>query len=122
MEKIELKAHKPKPNRMTSLEENVQLARVQQAAANSNAAAAAAAATTTSAIYDRKPNQKALKVLTVAAYILFVSMAAITLSFYYVFIWDPAATPVPRPAAGATGALVVSAAAQASNGRGVICG
>lgn len=84
MEKIELKSHKPKPNRMTSIEENVQLARIQQASSVS------------SAIYERKPNQKALKVLTVAAYILFVSMAAITLSFYYVFIWDPAAT-IPKP-------------------------
>lgn len=61
---------------MTSIEETIQLARLQQAA---NA----------SSLYERKPNQKALKVLTVAAYILFVSMAAIILSFYYVFIWDP---------------------------------
>lgn len=70
---------------MTSIEETIQLARLQQAA---NA----------SSLYERKPNQKALKVLTVAAYILFVSMAAIILSFYYVFIWDPTTkTMAPRP-------------------------
>lgn len=68
---------------MTSIEETVQLARMQQQAA-----------LTTSALYDRKPNKKALKVLTVAAYILFVSMAAITLSLYYVVIWDPASAKV----------------------------
>lgn len=78
--------HKPtKPLRMTSIEETIQLARLQQAA-------------TTSSLYERKHNQKALKVLTVAAYILFVSMAAIILSFYYVFIWDPTSKPIqPRP-------------------------
>lgn len=66
---------------MTSIEETIQLARLQQAA---NA----------SSLYERKQNQKALKVLTVAAYILFVSMAAIILSFYYVFIWDPTSKPI----------------------------
>lgn len=81
MEKIELKVHKPKQPRMASIEE-IQMARIQQAA-------------TTSALYERKHNQKALKVLTVAAYILFVSMAAITLSFYYVFIWDPSTKTIP---------------------------
>lgn len=84
MEKIELRTHKPmKPTRMTSIEETVQLTRIQQQTTSSSGA-----------IYDRKPNQKALKVLTVAAYILFVSMAAITLSFYYVFIWDPSTKPL----------------------------
>ncbi|XP_031617712.1 uncharacterized protein LOC116337369 [Contarinia nasturtii] len=74
-----------KPLKMTSIEETIQLARLQQAANSSS-------------LYERKPNQKALKVLTVAAYILFVSMAAIILSFYYVFIWDPTTkTMAPRP-------------------------
>lgn len=69
---------------MSSIEETIQLARLQQAVS-------------ASALYERKHNQKALKVLTVAAYILFVSMAAIILSFYYVFIWDPTSKPVaPR--------------------------
>lgn len=71
---------------MSSIEETIQLARLQQAVS-------------ASALYERKHNQKALKVLTVAAYILFVSMAAIILSFYYVFIWDPTTKPVaPRAA------------------------
>lgn len=88
-EKIELKVHKSKAPRMTSIEETVQLARLQQAV-------------TSSALYERKHNQKALKVVTVAAYILFVSMAAITLSFYYIFIWDPTTKPLPprSPACG----------------------
>lgn len=93
MEKIELRAHKPmKPTRMTSIEETVQLNRLQQQNTSSSGA-----------IYDRKPNQKALKVLTVAAYILFVSMAAITLSFYYVFIWDPTTKPLPAKTPGGCG-------------------
>lgn len=69
-------------SKMSSIEESIQLARLQQAAS-------------TSALYERKHNQKALKVLTVAAYILFVSMAAIILSFYYIFIWDPTTKPAP---------------------------
>lgn len=88
METFQSKFHKnyTKPAlKMTSIEETIQLARLQQAA---NA----------SSLYERKPNQKALKVLTVAAYILFVSMAAIILSFYYVFIWDPTTKAMaPRP-------------------------
>lgn len=58
MEKIELKIHKP--TRMASIEETIQLARIQQVAS-------------TSALYERNHNQKALKVITVAAYILFVN-------------------------------------------------
>lgn len=70
---------------MTSIEETFKLARLQQSVS-------------TSALYERQQNQKALKVLTVAAYILFVSMAAIILSFYYIFIWDPTSKPIqPRP-------------------------
>lgn len=82
MEKIELKVQQPL--KMSSIEETIQLARLQQAVS-------------ASALYERKHNQKALKVLTVAAYILFVSMAAIILSFYYVFIWDPTTKPVLAP-------------------------
>lgn len=87
MDTIQSKIHKTcaKPLKMTSIEETIQLARLQQAANSSS-------------LYERKTNQKALKVLTVAAYILFVSMAAIILSFYYVFIWDPTTkTMAPRP-------------------------
>lgn len=40
-------------------------------------------------LYEPKQNQKAIKVLTVAAYVLCVSLAAIMLSSYYLFIWNP---------------------------------
>lgn len=40
-------------------------------------------------LYEPKTNQKAIKVLTVAAYVLCVSLAAIMLSLYYIFLWDP---------------------------------
>lgn len=84
MDKIEQKSPKHnKQSRMSSIEETIQLARLQQAAS-------------TSALYERKHNQKALKVLTVAAYMLFVSMAAIILSFYYIFIWDPTSKPIQQ--------------------------
>jgi hypothetical protein len=40
-------------------------------------------------LYDSKKNQRTVRVLTVMAYVLTVSMAAIILSLYYVFLWDP---------------------------------
>ncbi|RZF47484.1 hypothetical protein LSTR_LSTR007411 [Laodelphax striatellus] len=43
-------------------------------------------------MYEPKPNQKAMRVLTVIAYVFSVSLAAITLSLYYVFLWKPAAS------------------------------
>lgn len=82
-----------KPFTMSSIEESIQLARLQQVV---NA----------SALYERKQNQKALKVLTVAAYILFVSMAAIILSFYYVFIWDPSTKAISTRTTSACGELL----------------
>lgn len=39
-------------------------------------------------IYEPKTKPKIIRVLTVLAYILSVSMAAILLSVYYVFVWD----------------------------------
>lgn len=36
-----------------------------------------------------KRNKKMVRLLTVAAYVLSVSLAAIMLSLYYVFLWDP---------------------------------
>lgn len=39
-------------------------------------------------LYEAKPNKKAIRILTVAAYVLCVSLAAIMLSLYYIFIWD----------------------------------
>lgn len=45
-------------------------------------------------MYEPKPNKKAIRILTVAAYILCVSLAAIVLSLYYVFFWDPSTKSV----------------------------
>lgn len=36
-----------------------------------------------------KQPRKCIRVLTVCAYLFSVSMAAIMLSLYYIFIWDP---------------------------------
>lgn len=40
-------------------------------------------------LYESKKNQRTVRVLTVLAYVLTVSMAAIILSTYYVFFWNP---------------------------------
>lgn len=40
------------------------------------------------AFFEPKPKPKVIRVLTVLAYILSVSMAAILLSIYYIFMWD----------------------------------
>ena len=40
-------------------------------------------------LYEPKHKQKVVRVLTVVAYVIFVSMAAILLSLYYTFLWDP---------------------------------
>ncbi|XP_075223763.1 trp-interacting inaF-D [Lycorma delicatula] len=45
-------------------------------------------------MYEPKHHQKAVRVLTVVAYIFFVSLAAIMLSLYYVFLYNP---PPPQP-------------------------
>lgn len=50
-------------------------------------------------LYESKNNQT-VRVLTVCAYVLTVSMAAIILSFYYVFLWkptDPSANNAQHP-------------------------
>lgn len=39
-------------------------------------------------LYEPKHQKKLVRVLTVVAYIFFVSLAAIMLSLYYVFIWN----------------------------------
>lgn len=41
-------------------------------------------------LYESKKNQRTMRVLTVLAYILTVSLAAIVLSAYYIFLWRPA--------------------------------
>ncbi|XP_066998469.1 putative transmembrane protein INAFM2 isoform X2 [Anabrus simplex] len=43
-----------------------------------------------------KPKRKIIRVLTVMAYVLSVSLAAIMLSLYYVFLWDPKSPGGPR--------------------------
>ncbi|XP_018568533.1 uncharacterized protein LOC108908864 isoform X1 [Anoplophora glabripennis] len=40
------------------------------------------------AMFEPKPKPKMIRVLTVLAYVLSVSMAAILLSIYYIFMWD----------------------------------
>lgn len=40
-------------------------------------------------LYEPKHKQKVIRVLTVVAYVIFVSMAAILLSLYYTFVWNP---------------------------------
>lgn len=46
-----------------------------------------AAATATRDIYKQKPASKVVRVLTVLAYLLSVSLAAILLSVYYICVW-----------------------------------
>jgi len=40
-------------------------------------------------LYEPRKKRKIIRVLTVMAYVLSVSLAAIMLSLYYVFLWDP---------------------------------
>ncbi|XP_076065223.1 uncharacterized protein LOC143039239 [Oratosquilla oratoria] len=48
--------------------------------------------------HDHKPNKKIVRLLTVLAYVISVSMAAIILSLYYVFLWDPEVKYRPKVA------------------------
>ncbi|XP_072929830.1 uncharacterized protein inaF-D isoform X1 [Epargyreus clarus] len=41
------------------------------------------------ALYERKRDKKSVRVLTVLVYVFCVSLAAIMLSLYYVFFWEP---------------------------------
>ena len=52
---------------------------------NANAAAAAVM----DKLYEPKPNKKVGRVITVIGYIFSVSMIAIILSLYYLFLWNP---------------------------------
>jgi len=47
-------------------------------------------------LYEPKHKQKLIRVLTVVAYVIFVSMAAILLSLYYTFVWNPKDQAVRR--------------------------
>ncbi|CAD7084030.1 unnamed protein product [Hermetia illucens] len=52
---------------------------------------------TISRFYQPRKNRKAIRILTVAIYVLCVSLAAIMLSLYYIFIWDPTIKPfIPK--------------------------
>jgi len=48
-----------------------------------------AEAAATGKLYESKKIRKVVRVLTVLAYLLSVSLAAIILSVYYLFLWDP---------------------------------
>lgn len=51
--------------------------------------------------YEPKQNKKIIRLLTVIAYVISVSMAAIILSLYYVFLWNPEMRYSPRHKQGA---------------------
>ncbi|XP_060535600.1 uncharacterized protein LOC132707691 isoform X1 [Cylas formicarius] len=46
-------------------------------------------------LYEPKHKKKLVRVLTVVAYVFFVSLAAIMLSLYYMFLWHGDAKPKP---------------------------
>ncbi|XP_076365778.1 uncharacterized protein LOC143254490 [Tachypleus tridentatus] len=48
-------------------------------------------------LYETKKNKKIVRLMTVMAYVFSVSLAAIVLSLYYVFLWDPAMQGDERP-------------------------
>lgn len=48
-------------------------------------------------IYETKRHKKIVRLMTVMAYVLSVSLAAIVLSLYYVFLWDPNMHSEPEP-------------------------
>lgn len=48
---------------------------------------------TISRCYQPQGNRKVIRILTVTVYVLCVSLAAIMLSLYYIFIWDPTIRP-----------------------------
>lgn len=48
---------------------------------------------TISRFYQPQANRKVIRILTVAVYVFCVSLAAIMLSLYYIFIWDPTIRP-----------------------------
>ncbi|CAH4031881.1 unnamed protein product [Pieris brassicae] len=53
------------------------------------AGAASAHEVVLEALYERKRDKKSVRVLTVIIYVFCVSLAAIMLSLYYVFFWEP---------------------------------
>lgn len=47
-------------------------------------------------LYEPKHKKKVVRVLTVIAYVFFVSLAAIMLSLYYVFLWNGGQKSLPK--------------------------
>ncbi|EFA07142.2 uncharacterized protein inaF-D isoform X1 [Tribolium castaneum] len=47
-------------------------------------------------LYEPKHKKKVVRVLTVIAYVFFVSLAAIMLSLYYVFLWNGGQKTLPK--------------------------
>lgn len=47
--------------------------------------------------HEASKTPKVIRVLTVCAYLFTVSLAAIMLSAYYIFIWDPKSPTVQSP-------------------------
>jgi hypothetical protein len=47
-------------------------------------------------LYEPKHKKKLVRVLTVIAYVFFVSLAAIMLSLYYVFLWNGGQRNLPK--------------------------
>ena len=46
---------------------------------------------------EEQKTPKLIRILTVCAYLFTVSLAAIALSVYYIFLWDPKITPSQVP-------------------------
>lgn len=87
-------------------------------------------------LYEPKHKQKLVRVLTVVAYIISVSLAAIVLSLYYMYIWDPAdhrkyiakqrseaaKTPCPEIVTPVVPAAITASLAQKFNGNVIYVG
>ncbi|KAH8416352.1 hypothetical protein KR222_000188 [Zaprionus bogoriensis] len=55
----------------------------------------------------QQSNRKVIRILTVAVYVLCVSLAAIMLSLYYIFIWDPTIRPFVTKASQCADKIVI---------------
>ena len=69
-------------------------------------------------LYEPKHKQKLVRVLTVVAYIISVSLAAIVLSLYYMYIWDPSdhTRHINKPRNSTTSSSVIMVTASAVAG------
>lgn len=76
-------------------------------------------------LYEPKHKQKVVRVLTVVAYVIFVSMAAILLSLYYTFVWNPKdqtirRTKIEKQECSKTSSFDSLTTPPISNGKGVV--